>query len=495
MKKRATLSIVDLFCGAGGTSTGILEACAELQTPARLTAVNHWTTAINSHSLNHPQVNHICEPVENLWPARIIPGRRLDLLAASCECTFHSNARGGGPCKEQSRAQAWQLIRWCSDIHVENLLMENVSEFQNWGPLLTRGLRFKGKHHRAGRPDPRRKGETFRAFLQALDNLGYTVEWKIQTAANFGDATSRQRFMLLARHGRKPITWPAHSHGPGCPHPHRGARECIDFQVEGQTVFTGNPGKPFRHCANTMRRIFAGLLKQGGKNIEPYLMVLNGTSPSHLHSSVRSLNDPMPTLTCSNHVYLCERFVLGQQSCASARKVSEPLPTVSTSGAIRLVEPIIVQTDHTGSKCARSRSADQPLGTVVSKQNMLLVQVLMKYYGTGICASMDKPIDTITTKDRFLLVTFKGGEQCGLDLRTRLLQPHELKLCHSFPPDYQLTGSKEDQTTQIGNSVPVKLARAHARAALCTEFGVDLKEITKQVEANANKATPETKAG
>ena len=117
---------VDLFCGAGGLSRGIIEAARERGHKLDLVAVNHWDTAINSHSLNHPTVRHICEPVENLWPARVVPGRRLNLLAAGVECTYHSLARGGGPCKEQSRSQAWQLIRWLTDIRVDGLQMENV---------------------------------------------------------------------------------------------------------------------------------------------------------------------------------------------------------------------------------------------------------------------------------------------------------------------------------------------------------------------------------
>src|SRR5688572_19577961 len=99
-----TYNVVDLFCGLGGQTAGILEAARERRIKLNLVAVNHWTTAINTHSLNHPNVRHICEPVENLLPAKVIPSRRLHLLAAGCECTFHSNARGGGPCNEQSRS-------------------------------------------------------------------------------------------------------------------------------------------------------------------------------------------------------------------------------------------------------------------------------------------------------------------------------------------------------------------------------------------------------
>jgi DNA (cytosine-5)-methyltransferase 1 len=269
-----SIEAVDLFCGAGGTSSGILKACRErIRRDIKLTAVNHWATAINTHSLNHPEVRHICEPVENLHPLDLVKSGRLDLLAASCECRFHSNARGGGVCNEQSRSQPWQLVRWATDVAIENILMENVWEFQHWGPLLTKAIVYQGRRYRKGRPDPRRRGEFFRAFLNAIGNLGYAVDWKIQCAADYGDPTSRRRLILLARKG-KALTWPEPTHGPGRKNPWRVSRECIDLKVKGKSLF-GADGKP-RLCANTVNRIEAGLIKFGGANAEPYLVLLRG---------------------------------------------------------------------------------------------------------------------------------------------------------------------------------------------------------------------------
>jgi DNA (cytosine-5)-methyltransferase 1 len=520
-----TMEIVDLFCGAGGTSTGILKAVARLNKKARLTAVNHWKTAVNTHSLNHPTVKHICEPVENLHPLDLIKSGNLHTLAASCECRFHSNARGGGPCNEQSRSQPWQIIRWATDIHVENILMENVREFMNWGPL----------HPRTKRPIKSRKGEYFRAFINAILGLGYKVEFKVQVAADFGDPTSRPRLILLARKSN-PIKWPEPSHGPGRALPWRTARECIDWELKGKSIFDRK--KPL--CKNTLRRIAAGLAKFGGPNAEPFLVLLRGTSDGQINGSARSLDEPLPTLTAGGgHLVMCEPFVIGQQSGAVPRGTNEPLPTVACAGAIRLVEPfihayhnghdserrthsvddplptqdtsnrfaliepfiqhlthhgsdnnrchsvdkpmptvtgahrgemalvepIIVQTDQTGGNGLCSRSVDTPLASVVSKQNMLLVEpFVIKYYGKGFNAeSLQEPLASVTTKQRFCLVECNTGRTVAeLDIRTRMLQPHELSLAHSFPRDYKFTGNKEDQTKQIGNSVPVELAAAHA---------------------------------
>jgi DNA (cytosine-5)-methyltransferase 1 len=573
-----TLNIVDLFCGAGGMTAGLLAAADRLRLRVNFTAVNHWDTAINSHSLNHPGVRHLCEPVENLIPAKVIPSRRLHLLAAGCECTYHSIARGGGPCNEQSRSQPWQLIRWATDIRVDNILMENVKEFLDWGPLhpCTCGAeaRWRKRHgpddplpvlkHRKGatchRPIAQRKGEFFHAFVTALRNLGYNVDWRVQCAADFGDPTSRRRFMLMARADGAPITWPNPTHcdpallatSPRKLKPWRVAREIIDWSLPTTSIF----GRKKPLCANTMNRIEAGLKKFGGPDAEPFLVLLRGTSRGHLNNghsldtplttvstsgrhhllvkpefilppegyyrgnTAKSLDQPLPTITASRGraFQLVQSqltpMVIGQQSAAAARPVSRPLPTVAGKGAIQLVqpflyhanhgvdkkargrtarrvhslqtplptvtskrglglcEPIITHTDHTSTKGPSSRPLGVPLGTIVSKQNMLLVQPLLaKFYGTGACQPITEPLDTVTTRDRFLLVECaltKAGQPKGkrrvlgeLDIRTRMLKPHELAKAHSLD-GFTFTGTQEDQTKQIGNSVPKKLAEAHA---------------------------------
>ena len=571
--------IVDLFCGAGGVSTAILQAAKALQTPVKLTAVNHWPTAIDSHSLNHPSVHHICEPVESLWPVRAVPSRHLRLLTASCECTFHSNARGGGPCNEQSRSQPWQIIRWITDLTVGDIFMENVPEFVHWGPL--KKLTKNGK--RDWYPDPTRKGEYFNSFCQTLRQHGYNVEWRIVNTADYGDATVRRRFFLIARNHHRPITWPEPTHqDPKLPKV-RGRKawatardHVIDWSLEGKSIF--NRAKPL--SPNTLKRIAAGLQEFGGAAAQPFLVMLRGTSKEHLAASGRSVDAPIPAVTTTGkHHYLAEPFlipanygerngqrprthslkkplptvvgsgthaviepvamVIGQQSCAKARPVSQPLPTVATAGAIALVqpkafllskhskdrpasihrplatnttrdthalvqpfithsthhgkrrphsvkeplptvtgarrgemnliEPVIVQTDNTGGNGKCTSSIHAPIKTVVSKQSMGLVEpFVVKYYGTGKgCKHLRQPLDTVTTKDRFLLVQPKTGKVIAeLDIRFRMLQPHELAAAHSFPKHYIFTGTKEDQTKQIGNSVPVQTARAHILSLL-----------------------------
>ncbi|HEV2207328.1 MAG TPA: DNA cytosine methyltransferase [Verrucomicrobiae bacterium] len=427
------LNIVDLFCGAGGTSTGILKAADRLGRPVALTAVNHWPTAINTHTLNHPRVKHLCESVENLHPLDLAPAG-LDLLAASCECRYHSNARGGGPCNEQSRAQAWQLVRWATDVRVNNILMENVREFLNWGPLLTRSIVYKGRRYRKGRPDPRKRGQTFTAWVNALTQLGYLVEWRLQNAADYGDATARIRLILQARLNR-PVAWPDPTHGPGRPLPWHPAADHIDLSIIGKSLF-GKDGKP-RLCRNTVERIIAGLEKFGGSNARAFIVMLKGTSRGHLRSSAKSIDAPLPTVQAAGqHLMLCQ--------------------------------PFIYHITHRGRHASRCHSLQKPLPTITTahRGEMALVQPLvLKYYRTGRCKPLDLPLDSVTTKARFRLIQC-GNTTLGLDIFTRMLLPAELAACHSFPPQYEFTGNLADKICQIGNSVPVELAAAHAAAIL-----------------------------
>lgn len=437
------ITATDLFCGAGGTSTGILRACAELGRSVRLLAINHWDTAIDTHTRNHPGVRHLCQSLDSIDPRKESIGP-LDLLTASPECTHHSNARGGKPMSDQSRASAWHVVRWAETKQPRFILIENVREFRNWGPL-----------NADGKPSKSGKGKTYQAFLTALRSLGYFVEDRLLNAADYGDPTTRVRLFIMARRGRKP-TWPRPSHVMRW----KSARGIIDWEHKGKSIFERK--KPLSR--NTLRRIEAGLRKFGGDSflihithaggedrcssldnplptvttakrgemslIEPFLVQLRGTTQAHIGSSAKSIDGPCPTLTASgSHVALCEPFLIGQQSCAAPRAVSEPVPTICASGAVALVEPFLV-----------------------------------KYYGTGLATSVDEPVDTITAKDRFGLVEPRESGR-RLDILFRMLQPRELARAMSFPDDYQFAGTREAKVKQIGNAVPVETAKA-----LCMEM-------------------------
>ena len=260
---RATRDVVtDLFCGGGGTTTGAKRALERLGYKFQMVAINHWSLAIESHTANHPEVTHYCQSIDTILPQEVIPGRKLKLLLASPECTDHSNAKGGKPRSDQKRADAWLLQRWIEKLDIDTIIIENVKEFLNWGPLNKKGL-----------PDQRRRGSYFRLFLDFLE-INYTVEWRILNAADYGDATTRERFILIAKKGKnRRIEFPIPTHTsrkilakkqPGLFEQKlkqwRSASEIIDWSKKGKSIFgRKNPLSP-----NTMKRIYAGLRKYSG---------------------------------------------------------------------------------------------------------------------------------------------------------------------------------------------------------------------------------------
>ena len=189
---------VDLFCGAGGTSSGLRKACIGMgidpDTQLDLTAVNHWPVAVATHAANHPAARHINKRIEQVQPERVVPGGRADMLWASPECIEHSVAKGGRPKNDQSRCQAWTVLDWVQRLTPSTVFIENVPEFQNWGPIYASGAK-------KNRPIPSKKGESFYAWVKALESLNYRVEWNVLTCADYGDATTRRRFFLQARRG------------------------------------------------------------------------------------------------------------------------------------------------------------------------------------------------------------------------------------------------------------------------------------------------------
>lgn len=399
---------VDLFAGAGGTSTGLALAATEIGASIDLAAVNHWEVAVETHSRNHPDARHYCAAIDSLDPRRVAGGR-LDMLVASPECTHHSNARGGKPCSDQSRASAWCVVRWAEALQPRCILVENVREFRTWGPLDTRG-----------RPMRSRVGETYQAWLTALRSLGYRTAERVLNCADYGDATTRRRLFVLAWRGRSSVApWPAETHSEdggsdlfGQRARWRAAREVIDWSLQGRSIFDRK--KPLAEA--TLARITEGMRRFGGAAAEPFL-----TQLTH-GGRLASLNAPLPTITCANRgeFALVEPFVLQQQSGGFPRAVSDPLPTLSTKGAVSLIEPFLV-----------------------------------RYQGTGGPESIHAPVSTITTRDRLGLVA-----PAQLDIRFRMLAPHELAAAMSFPPGYRFAGTRGDSIKQIGNAVPVRTAKA-----------------------------------
>jgi len=482
----------------------MLHACRELGFCLDLVAVNHWPLAIQTHMANHPWARHLCaslmpiEPaspselfaggVDAIDPRKAVPGGKLDVLVASPECTHHSVARGGRPCSDQSRATPWCILRWMDALRPDGVLIENVPEFQSWGPV-----------DRRNKPIKAEAGKTFAAFPQAVDSLGYRVDHRVLCAADYGDATTRKRLFIQARRGRRAVTWPLPTHskagGDGTAR-WRPARDIIDWDLPGKSIF--DRSKPL--APQTLERIEAGIKKFCGKAAEPFLVMLRGPvhEPGRFARSVdqpcptitaggthlglvepflvnyhggpdaarrhHGVNEPLPTQDTSNRYGLCQPFVIPQQSKGYPRHVDDPLPTIACKGAISFVQPFVLPMEgvHRGNA---PRSVEDPLPTITAGRGggHLIEPYLVKYFRTGTAQSVDKPLDTVTTKPRFGLVEpftvqDEAGNVYALDIRFRMLQPHELAAAMSFPADYEFHGTKAQVVKQIGNAVPTRTA-------------------------------------
>ncbi len=497
----ALIKAVDMFCGAGGLSHGLAQACWDLDKTVRLLAINHWQLAVDTHEHNHPWARHMCARVDDLDPVKAVGGRRLDILGAGPECTHHSNARGGRPRSDQSRASAWNVCRWAEHLRIKSILIENVKEFRDWGPLLRRGITYKRKKYRAGQPDPRKKGQTFKAFMNALCSLGYVAEDRLLCAADFGDPTTRERLFIMATDSRSGPRWPEPSHsavGEGDKKKWVPAREIIDWEYPSQSIFRRK--KPL--AEGTLRRIAAGLRKFCGESAEPFLAMMYGTG------SARSIDRPCPTVTSKGqHIALCQPIIVpidNRSQEGGARSPEKPIGTITTKNRWAVCEPIILEVNHgtpEGREASRChdigkplrtvtgkngyaitqpfvvrfkgtkgkdpeynvRDVDRPAPTVLSRNDLGLAQpCIIKYYGRDAPDSVEEPLAAVTTRDRFGLaepIARKEGGEYYLDILFRMLQPHELAAAMSMD-DFEFRGTKEQTVAQIGNAVPVKTARA-----------------------------------
>ena len=420
-KPMADYEFADLYCGGGGSSTGGINAILKRGlNPVVRAAVNHWPLAAATYKANYPWANVLPpDELENLDPKKVVPSRKLNLLMASPECTHFSNARGAEPMSYQSRTSARYVLRWLTNLDVDDIFIENVREFMTWGPL-TAGQR----------PNTKQKGKDFLIFLRDIESLGYTVDYRILNAANYGDPTTRERLFIMARK-HKAIQWPEPTHCKpgqeglfGTCETWRPARDIIDWTIESQSIFDRK--KPL--VENTMKRIMAGIKKFSGSTGEPFLTEYHGSS----YEGGERLAD-----------------------------LDQPMPTIATSNQYGLVEPFVVALNH-GKDARRSYSMDAPTPTITSVDAWGYIEpMLINYNGTGHAHSLDEPVPTITSKDRFgIVIPLKDGGEALMDIKFRMLQPHELAKAMSFPDGYKFAGNRRERVKQIGNAVACKTAES-----------------------------------
>ena len=410
---------VDLFSGCGGMATGMCEAleCAGIRHKGY--AINHSPFAVATMRANHPDVTTLEMDLDVAVPSEVVPEWRIDHLHASPSCTHHSRAKGGRPRSNQLRSQPDIITRWIDEHFIPSISVENVPEFMDWGPLDRNGI-----------PIERMKGECFRAWVGGLEARNYIVEWRIVNCADYGDATSRRRFFLKAvRRGCGKIRWPEPTHAE---HPQtdlwgrtpkrwRGIRECLDLTDTGKSIFDRkNP-----LAQNTIRRIAAGAKRYWGIDIKPFIVRFNK------NCDAESIEEPLSCVTVKEHYALCTPIVLDHFKGGEVQDGSKPIGAQTTHDRFSVLQPLV-----------------------------------LGQQGGAACRPIDEPCPTIACGGAIRGIFPQLADGRIIDIRMRMLRPDELAAAHSFPKDYIITGNRSQKVKQIGNSVPVRTAKAMCAADL-----------------------------
>lgn len=505
--------IIDCFAGGGGASVGI-EMALGRQVDI---AINHDPQAIRMHQTNHPQTLHLTEDIFKVDLEKYVAGRHVALMWASPDCTSHSKAKGGQPRKQGLRILPWAVYKHAKKILPDVIIMENVEEIQQWGPL-----------DENGRPIPEQKGEEYQKFINSMKSIGYDFDSRELVAADYGAPTTRKRWYAIFRRDGKPIVWPKSTHsktGTDGKKKWVPVSSVLDFSDLGKSIF----GRKKPLAENTLRRTARGLEKFVFNNPEPFIIQVN-----HSGDNFRGQNiyDPMPTITQKHGFGLISPYIMqiGQTGFVMDRNrsLTTPLSTIVTKNEHCLIAPYMIQYhSETTPKGVRGQQVTDPIQTIDTSNRYGLVvaflekfyktgigqsfaepihtittspghfgqvsvlavdwkqllaagvdeetaqkatwvsEFIMEYYGSGTGQSLNDPLHTIVTKDRFALITVLGNEYVILDIFLRMLTPEELKLAQGFPKDYIIDRDYNwqrypvcEQVKRIGNSVVPIMAEA-----------------------------------
>lgn len=424
--------IVDNFAGGGGASTGI-----ELATGRVVDiAVNHDPDAILMHRTNHPHTTHYQASVWDVDPVEVCGGRPVGLAWFSPDCKHFSKAKGGKPVDKNIRGLAWIVLRWAGTVRPRVIILENVEEFQTWGPV------------RKGKPVKKLSGQTFRKWLDQLEALGYVVEWRELVAADYGTPTTRKRFFLVARCDGRPIVWPEPTHAPadspeaerGEKQPWRSAAEIIDWTLPCPSIFDTreqvrekyglNAQRPLR--PNTMRRVARGVDKFVIKSANPFLVIVNHAGEFR----GQGMGEPLQTIT-AKHGYgvaspVMAPLTMHNNENATGTAITSPINTITGTGAgghQMLITPTLAAIGQTGGG-DRCRSVEEPTHTQVSKAEECVVCPAMIQYHTEQTErvrgqAVTDPIMTIDASNRYgiaaaTLTKYYGTDHHGQAVRDPL---------------------------------------------------------------------------
>lgn len=467
--------IVDNFAGGGGASTGIELAAGR---PVAI-AINHDPDAILLHKTNHPYTEHLQASVWDVDPVEVCKGHPVGLAWFSPDCKHFSKAKGAALVDKKIRGLAWIVLRWAGTVRPRVIMLENVEEFQTWGPV------------RKGKPIKKKAGLTFRKFICQLSDLGYDIEYRELVAADYGAPTIRKRFVLVARCDGKPIVWPEPTHGPrdseavksGKLLPRRSAAEIIDWTLPSYSIFASkqeikekygvNAVRPLAN--NTLRRVIRGVDKFTIRSGKPFIVECNHGGEGH----TRRADEPVNTVTGKYAGGICEPVMIpytfsntggsvgadvgssvhtirtaGGQILAAAqlmsigqtgggdriRDVREPAPTAVSKQEACMVAANLIQYHTEQSEKVRGQSMTDSIMTVDSSNRYgLTCASLVEYYGNGNPLDASEPMHTVTAHDREAvtaahIVEFKGqdiGQDMRKPLRTITASAGEFAQCNA----------------------------------------------------------------
>ncbi|MDD6659114.1 MAG: DNA cytosine methyltransferase [Eubacteriales bacterium] len=447
--------IIDNFAGGGGASCGIELATGR---PVDI-AINHDPDAIAMHKANHPYTRHYQESVWDINPKEICQGHKVGLAWFSPDCKHFSKAKGGKPVDKNIRGLAWIVLKWAGTVRPRVIILENVEEFQTWGPV------------RKGKPVKSKQGQTFERWKNQLSALGYEIEHRELRACDYGAPTIRKRFFLIARCDGLPIVWPKQTHASADDErvksgellPYKSAAECIDFNIPCQSIF--NRSKPL--VKNTQRRIARGLDKFVIKSQDPFIVPIGYGEKKGQPQRVQDIKKPLSTIVSSCKQYLCLPYITKFQQNSRGQSITAPLDTVM-AGATRfaLMAPSLIQYhSETAKSEVRGQQLNQPIYTIDgSPRYALFTPYLSKYFGGVVGSKIDKPLPTVTAIDHnsltmpYLTQYYGGADHANSvlnPLQTVTVKPRHF-LCESY-----LTILRKNMVCKAINE-PLPTITAHA---------------------------------
>lgn len=517
--------IIDNFAGGGGATEGITRA---LGRPADI-AINHDPDAIAMHKANHPHTLHLTEDVWSVDPRRVTDGRQVGFGWFSPDCKHFSRAKGGKPVDRKIRGLASVAVRWGKATDMRMFVLENVPEFEEWGPLSIDGF-----------PIEARKGQSFRRWWGQLSDLGYQIEMRVIKACDYGAPTTRSRLYIVGRKDGLPIVWPDRTHGRSLT-PYRIAADCIDWSLPCPSIFLDHDEgrslgvkRPLKDP--TLRRLARGVMRYVVNSQQPFIVPLTHQGERRAHgidecfptvtgahrgelalasptlarmpdrsdqvaaflarhyggheNDGSALFDPMFTITAKDHHALVTAHIQRDFGASIDHRADEPLGSITASGSGKaaLVASSIVKLKGT---CRDGHPMTEPLHTIQAGGGHYgqVCAFLAKYYGTDQDPRLDLPLSVITTKDRFALamVIVRGERYAIVDIGMRMLAPRELFRAQGFRDSYVIDPmvpdrrskkitrlaplSKTAQVRMCGNSVCPDVAEALVRANIEERFG------------------------